>query len=125
MENNEKTVTKNESIPDERTIIPLVDIIEEKDGYTLFADMPGISKDNLDLTIDNNELTITGKIPHTEDFGVATCTEFSPSNFRRTFIVNDEIETKNISATMDNGILRLLLPKSEKVRPKKIEIKSA
>lgn len=124
MENTENRIIKstNQEIT---TILPLVDIFEEKEGYTLFADMPGVSKENLELTLDNNELTILGKISETEEFGNSEYSEFTDTNFKRTFIVNDEIDTKNISAIMDNGILRLSLPKSEKTRPRKIEIKSA
>jgi len=124
MENTENRIIKktNQETP---TIIPLVDIFEENEGYTFFADMPGVSKENLELTLDNNELTILGKKTEMEDCGNSEYSEFTNANFKRTFIVNNEIDTKNISAIMDNGILHLTLPKSEKTRPRKIEIKSA
>jgi HSP20 family protein len=125
MENAEKNIMKTNSNLDKSTLIPLVDIIEDKDGYFLLADMPGVSKENLELTLDNNELTILGKTNESEEFGCIECSEFSVANFKRIFIVNDEIDSKNISAAMENGILRLSLPKSEKIRSRKIEIKSA
>ena len=123
MENTEKGIVQNNN-QGRSTILPPVDIFEEKEGYTLFADMPGVSKENLELTLDNKELTILGKISETEEYGNSKYSEFTDMNFKRTFIVNDEIDTKNISAIMDNGILHLSLPKSEKTRPRIIEVKS-
>jgi len=125
MENTEKNIGNNNAIEEKFTIIPLVDVFEEKDGYTLYADMPGVSKENLELTLDNNELTIHGKVLDTEEYGSNNYSEFTTANFKRTFVVNDRIDTKNLSASIENGVFRLLLPKSEKTRPRKIEIKTA
>ena len=125
MENTEKTIESNHSINQERfTTIPLVDIFEEKERYILYADMPGVSKENIELTLDNKELTIIGKVADSAEYGNVEYSEFATTNFKRNFIVNEEIDTKNLSASIENGVLHLSLPKSEKTKPRRIEIKS-
>ena len=101
-------------------IVPPVDIYEENHVYTLKADLPGVSKENLDISFENGELTILGKVqPRTEE---PNYTEFSASDYKRTFTVSDEIDSAKIAASLENGVLTLTLPKSEKAKPRQIEI---
>lgn len=108
----------------ECAIIPAVDIIENKDEYTLYADMPGVAKENLDISIENMELTISGKI---EDAGSEkpSYREFELGNYKRKFLLNQEIDSEKISASLDRGVLTLALPKREAAKPRQIEIKTA
>jgi HSP20 family protein len=104
--------------------IPPVDIIEGKEGFRLIADMPGVLKDDLEITIDNRDLTIIGKVKPNET-GKPVYSEFEHTLFKRKFVLNEEIDSKGINATLTNGILILTLPKSEEVKPRTIQIKSA
>jgi HSP20 family protein len=106
----------------QRWLQPQVNIIETKDGYSLEAEMPGVSKDGLEVLLEGNELTIVGRREH--HFGDAELVyrESYDSDFRRTFELDPAIDTKGISARMDNGVLHLELPKAEKVKPRKITV---
>jgi len=117
------TNVKNSSCG-ECVIAPAVDIIEAKDGYTLYADMPGIGKENLDISIENMELTISGKTAeeHTEK---PSYREFELGSYKRKFLLNQEIDSEKISAVLDRGVLTLVLPKREAAKPRQIEIKTA
>jgi len=121
MEN--KTINDRNQI-ENKTIVPFVDIIEEKERFVLKADMPGVTKDNLNVSIDNNELTIHGKVDQTASKN-QTYSEFALYDYKRSFVINKDIERKNIDASLDNGVLTLVLPKSEKSKPRKIEIRVA
>jgi HSP20 family protein len=106
------------------SIIPPVDIIEETDRFLLKADMPGITKDGLDVKIDNDELTISGKY-ETDNNKEYSYSEFTIRDYSRSFRVSNGISTKDISASLENGVLTLILPKSEEIKPRKIDVKVA
>jgi HSP20 family protein len=103
--------------------VPPVDIFEDKDGYKLIADMPGVTKENLDISVDNSELTIFGTVSDNQKD--AEYSEFTLGSYKRKFVLNEEIDSTGINASMENGVLTLTLPKRESVKPRKIEIKSA
>ena len=103
-------------------LTPLANIIETKDGYVLEAEMPGVGKDGLDITIDDGDLTIVGRRSHYESPGVHRHSEARRADFRRSFELDASIDASKISAKMDHGVLRLLLPKAETVKPRKIAV---
>ncbi len=106
------------------SLVPPVDIFEGSENVTLIADLPGTGKDDLELQIDGDTLQILGKTKKSSDpHLIKHYTEFPEKNFYRAFTIGEEIDKDNIAATMNNGVLKLILPKSEKIRPKKIEIK--
>ena len=115
-------ITRNESGNQQCVTVPPVDIYEENDHFVLKADMPGVSKDRLDITLDNRELTITGRSLADEQAETLQYAEFNLRDYKRTFIVHDEIDSNGITAALDNGVLTLKLPKSEKAKPRKIDI---
>jgi HSP20 family protein len=107
------------------TIRPLVDIFETADGITLQADMPGVSKDGLNLRIDGANLMIEGTI------GIAPEKQMSPlyadirsTLYRRSFVLGNELETGNIDANLKDGILTVRIPKRAELRPRRIEVRS-
>ena len=105
-------------------IVPPVDIYEEEEQVTLFADLPGVTKDNLNLQIDKDTLQIYGKIARGAENDAATYyTEFPSKDFYRAFTIGEEIDRGKIAASMSNGVLKLVLPKAERAKPRKIEIK--
>jgi HSP20 family protein len=103
-------------------ITPEVNICEVKDGYVLEAEMPGVSKEGLELTLDRTEITITGRRNNEPPVGEPLFRERQSADFRRVFELDPAIDTSKISAKMNQGVLTLTLPKSERVKPRKITV---
>ena len=99
-----------------------VNIFETKDGYVLEAEMPGVRKDGLEITLENNEITIVGHRYEQPLAGEPLFRECRNLDYRRVFELDPAIDTAKISARMDQGILTLTLPKSERVKPRKISV---
>ena len=105
---------------------PLTDIHETKQGVTLYMDLPGVSKDSLDINVDKNVLTIKGAVNlHTPVDLSPTYMELHSGVFERRFTLGDELDSGNIEATLKNGELKLGIPHLEQHKPRKIEIKVA
>ena len=129
MANTMTTTTQQESRPvrDNRQerrgwIQPQVNIVESRDGYVLEAEMPGVSKDGLEVLLEGNELTIIGHRGSEVPDAQLVYRESADRDFRRVFELDPTIDTGRINARMENGILYLELPKSEKVKPRKITV---
>jgi len=103
-------------------VSPEVNILETKEGYVLEAEMAGVDKDGLEITLEGNELTIAGRRRQEAPVGEAVFSECSKADYRRVFELDPAIDTIRISARMDQGILTLTLPLSEKVKPRKIKV---
>ena len=103
-------------------VLPEVNIFEEKDGYTLEAEMPGVNKDGLEVLLEGNELTIVGHRHQAAVAGELVFRESQTADFRRVFELDPAIDTSRIVAKMNQGVLTLTLPKSEKVKPRKIAV---
>ena len=99
-----------------------VNIFETHDGYVLEAEMPGVNKDGLEITLDGNEITIVGHRHLAPLNGNPIFRESRDADYRRVFELDPAIDTAKISARMDQGILTLTLPKSERVKPRKITV---
>ena len=106
----------------EQFITPPASVTEIADGYMLEIEMPGVKKDGLDISFENNELTITGRrsLPAME--GTLIHRESRPENFRRLFELDPSIDADKISAKIDQGLVTLTLPKAEHVKPRKITV---
>ena len=106
----------------EQFVTPAAGVIEIGDGYTLEIEMPGVKKDGLEISVENNELTITGRrsLPVVE--GTLVHRESRPENFRRVFEIDPSIDANRISAKIDRGLVTLTLPKAEHVKPRKITV---
>jgi HSP20 family protein len=121
-----ENATATERIRNVKTFVPRVDIYETKDAIFLIADMPGVDEKSVNVELEKNILTITGRvnIDETNEKGIVY-SEYEIGDYERTFTLSDEIDREKIYATVKNGTLRLELPKAEKVKPKKIAIKAA
>jgi HSP20 family protein len=106
----------------EQFITPPASVTEIGDGYTLEIEMPGVKKDGLEISFENNELTIIGRrsLPIVE--GTLIHRESRPENFRRTFEIDPSIDADKIGARIDQGLVTLTLPKAEDVKPRKITV---
>jgi len=103
-------------------LTPLANILETKDGYVLEAEMPGVNKDGLDITVENGELTIVGHRAAMEARGREVYRESRAFNYRRTFELDPSIDTSKVTAHLEQGVLTLHLPKAESVKPRKIAV---
>jgi len=103
-------------------LTPLSNILETQDGYVLEAEMPGVSKDGLEITVDNGELVIQGHRNSAVKAGQPLYRESRNLDYRRVFELDPSIDTTKIHAKMEQGVLRLTLPKAESVKPRKIQV---
>ena len=103
-------------------LTPLANIIETKDGYILEAEMPGVRKDGLEVTVENGQLTIIGRRNAYAGPGQAIYRESRDHDYRRVFEIDSSIDTAKVSARMEQGLLTLHLPKAEAVKPRKITV---
>ena len=106
----------------EQFITPPASVREIGDGYTLEIEMPGVKKDGLEISVENNELTIIGRRSRPAVEGTLIHRESRPENFRRMFEIDPSIDADKISAKIDQGLVTLTLPKAEHVRPRKITV---
>ena len=114
--------TTNEVTTNSNYVVPEVNIFETKDGYVLEAEMPGVNKEGLEITLEGNEITITGRRNHGGTPGNILFRESREADYRRVFELDPAIDTAKVSARMDQGVLTLTLPKSERVKPRKITV---
>jgi len=120
------TLTRESSKSDrgqaEQFITPPASVTEIADGYMLEIEMPGVKKDGLEISVENNELTIIGRrsLPAVE--GTLIHRESRPENSRRAFEIDPSIDADKISAKIDQGLVTLTLPKAEHVKPRKITV---
>ena len=104
------------------TLLPPVDIYETGDEFIVKADMPGVKKEDIEITLNNNKLEIRGKVDASEAETDARYREYSLYDYFRSFNVGNDIDANRISAQTDSGVLTLTLKKREEVKPKKIEV---
>ena len=103
--------------------VPAVDIFENTNEITILADMPGVESNNVDIDLRDNQLTIVGRVePVEKEKEVSLYKEFNWGDYFRQFSLSNVIDQAKITAKMDNGVLRLVLPKVEKVKPQKIKV---
>jgi len=112
-----------ESTRNLRQVTPLVDIYENDEEILLHAEMPGVTKDDITVNIDNGNLTLSGVRSMTQD-GAAEWEEFGDVQYQRAFSVPQTIDVNEVSAELKDGVLALHLPKSEAAKPKTIEIQA-
>jgi len=106
----------------EQFIAPVATVLENTDGYTLEVEMPGVTKENLEMWVENNELTILGRRSTPSVEGTLIHRESRPENFRRSFELDPSIDAGKISAKIERGVVTLTLPKAEQVKPRKIAV---
>jgi len=106
----------------EQFVAPPASVIEAGDGYKLEIEMPGVNKEGLEVSVENNELRIVGRRSLPEINGTLVHRESRSENFRRVFELDPSIDTSKISAHIEQGILTLRLPKAEQVKPRKITV---
>ena len=121
---NDVATTKSAGF-NERPVAPAVDIFEDAGGITLLADMPGVSKDRLDVKLDGDNLSIEGRVELEAPQEMrALWAEVSVPRFRRTFTLSRELDAARIEANLKDGVLTLRVPKQAHAQPRRIEVNS-
>jgi HSP20 family molecular chaperone IbpA len=125
---NQVTVKQEDDVAEEqtrpgRTYLPNTEIRETEDALWLWADMPGVDENSVDINLENGVLSIEGAV-QTDEYADLTpaYTEYNVGNFCRSFRLSAAIDTQGIEAKMKNGVLELRLRKSEEARPQRIAI---
>ena len=113
-----------EATNEEPALLPPVDVIEDAAGITLYADLPGVPRDKLDVHVEAGTLTITGAMDAAMPQGMAaTHAEVHLPRYRRTFTLSKELDPEKLTAELKNGVLRLRIDKAAHAQPRRVQIK--
>ncbi|MCE1251968.1 MAG: Hsp20/alpha crystallin family protein [Anaerolineae bacterium] len=108
-----------------RAYIPAASIYESEDKVVVVADLPGVDEQAVDITLEKNELTISAYVEARQPEGYTLAyAEYESGDYRRTFILSDEVDRDNIEASVKDGVLRLVLPKAPDFKARKIMVKA-
>ena len=107
------------------TLTPAVDIYEDTQGVTLWADLPGVTKDKLDVKVHDSSLSIEAEavVPTPANLRLQHA-EVRQPHFARTFTLSPDFDTSRIEANLQDGVLKLTIPRRDEARPRRIEIKT-
>jgi HSP20 family protein len=116
--NQQSAVTRREQ---KHTYMPATDIRETPDAVVMQFDMPGVSKENVDINLDRDMLAVTGKVEQSEEANLLY-QEYHVGDYYREFTLSDDLNKDKITAQINAGVLTLTIPKSEKTKAQKIQI---
>ncbi len=119
---NDSAVLAHQDPQSIQYVTPLADVESTKEAYTIHAEMPGVDKSGLEITVDNGELTVLGHRHTDQPAGEAVYREIRQNDFRRVYELDPAIDTGGIAARIDQGVLTLTLPKAQSVKPRKITV---
>ena len=121
-QNSQNTVTRRQD--SEAALLPPVDVIEDSSGITLYADMPGVPRDKLQLRVEGDQLAIEGEIELAATQGMAPShAEVTLPRYRRAFTLSKELDASQVSAELSQGVLRVRIPKAAHAQPRRIEVR--
>lgn len=126
MTDNTSVATRsgNAGPADNTALLPPVDVIEDSAGITLYADLPGVSREGLDLQVDADTLIIEGAAQVELPEGLeAKHAEITVPRYRRVFTLSRELDVEKVTAELHQGVLKLRIPKAEHAQPRKIEVR--
>lgn len=117
---------ERENLRNRPVYVPRVDILETSESITLLADMPGVDEQSVDIIIEKDVLTINGTVePESYQGFRLVHADYGTGDFRRSFTVADEIDHDRVEAIVKDGVLKLVLPKAERAKPRKISVKTS
>lgn len=123
VQEKKELVSNEEQTVPARYYVPYTDIYETDDALTVVMDMPGVKRDEVDVTVERGVLRVEGRIDFAGYEGLEPLyTEYNVGHFTRRFNLGSKIDQDAISATMDDGVLTLVLPKAEEAKPRQIKI---
>ena len=123
--NNPPAAGSAEPVVQQLVFTPLIDIFETADGLVLQADLPGVTSETLELQVQDNKLTLFGRVePALPNSGRLIHQEYAVGHYLRSFILSDEVDHERISAKLNNGVLEVVLPRAPKSEPRRIQIRT-
>jgi HSP20 family molecular chaperone IbpA len=123
--NTSSTAVRDEATQarQEAALLPPVDVVEDPTGITLYADLPGVPKDKLDLRVEGDQLNIEAELALPVPQGMTPShAEVSRARYRRAFTLSKELDPEKVSAELSQGVLRVRIPKAEHAQPRKISV---
>jgi HSP20 family protein len=121
----EKQELQEESTRPGAVFRPDIDILENPDGYVVYADLPGVDDKSIDVRLDRGTLTLDARLATLPETGWNPIhAEYRIGSYHREFRISEDIDTAGVSAKMQNGVLELVLPKSENRRPRAIQVQA-
>lgn len=121
---NASSQAQQQQREEQAALMPPVDVVENSTGIVLYADLPGVSKESLNLRVESDTLTIEGDVGIATPEGMqASHAEVRLPRYRRVFSLSKELDVEKVSAELRNGVLKLSIPKAEHAQPRKIAIK--
>ncbi len=106
-----------------RTYLPDTDIRETPDSLIVTTEMPGVGRDHIDVRLEKNVLTVSGQVDFTQYEGLTPVyTEYNVGNYVRSFTVSNAVDQSGITASMENGVLRVVLPKHKEAEARQIKV---
>lgn len=125
-EEREIVRSNGETTPSGPSFMPAVDIFEKDDNTVIVADMPGVTSDGIDVSLERHVLTLRGTVePSAHEGYRRLSSEYREGDYFRAFTLSDEIDLSKIDATFKNGVLRLELPRAAEAKPRKIAVNAA
>lgn len=122
---NDTTRVANQQQAPQRAVLPAVDVYEDETGITLLADMPGVPRDQLELKVEGDALSIEGNVRALTPEGLeAVYAEVRVPRYRRTFTLSRELDSARIDASLKDGVLTLRIPKQAHAQPRRIEVQA-
>ena len=124
-QNTNEVARNSEDTPRRATVTPAVDIVEDSHGITLWADLPGVPREKLDVKVHDARLTIEAEAQLPVQGAVRVHhAELRAPRFARAFTVSDDFDTSKIDANLTNGVLKLTIPRREEARPRRVEVRA-
>jgi HSP20 family molecular chaperone IbpA len=118
-----RELEKQEPTIPARVFVPTTDIFETEQALTLVAEIPGVDKGKVDVSVEDGVLTIEGQLDFSKYEGLRPVyTEYNIGHYRRVFTLSNRIDQNSISAEMKDGVLTLVLPKAEEAKPRRISV---
>lgn len=118
-------LTCTESTAAKRTFKPVADVVESNDGVTLTIDLPGVAEENVDVTLEENVLTVRGRVEPPMFEGMERVVgEFEVGDYERRFTISDKLDHDSIDATLKNGVLTIRLLRAKAAGAKKVVVKA-
>lgn len=112
-------------IPERALFTPPIDIYESEEGLVLVADLPGVSVKSLELQVQNNKLTLLGRVSPVVPPGAKLLhKEYEVGDFLRSFILSENVDHERVTARLNNGVLEVVLPRASQSQPRRIQVKT-
>ena len=123
MTNQAVTQTSNDESRNEPALLPPVDVIEDTTGITVYADLPGVPRDRLNVRVEGDALLIDADLVLSVPQDMqASHAEVQRTHYRRTFTLSRELDPDKVSAELSQGVLRVRIPKAEHAQPRRISV---